>query len=472
MKRLFLLLFVLYADIVAASAGLYLPSVLSDNMVLQHSAKVRLWGKAAPGKTVSISPSWSDETVRATADKDSIWMTEVLTPAPGGPHSIIFMEGSEKIEISNILSGEVWICAGQSNMSMPVKGFQSQPINGSLDEILESAASGDRIRMFTASRSISLKKEFDVSGKWFPAGLNTTGNFSAVGYFFAKYLSESLEVPVGMINLSWGGSNVQAWSSRELLETYPEIDLSKIDMSSRSPQRICTALHNAMFCPISRFSVKGIIWYQGENNVYEPDLYSRLFPDMVKEWRDVIGLGDIPFYYVQISPFSYGNPDGYDAAIFREVQWRSQFVIPNSGIAVTADLGEKDQIHYAKKKDVGKRLALLALACTYGYDGLPCKGPVYRRYEIDGNKMILTFDSVAGGLILKEPDAADMVFEIAGNDRVFVPAEVTAEGSRLIMHSDKVPQPRYARYAFRNYSAAVLFDGAGLPAAPFRTDNF
>lgn len=470
MRRITIILLACCLLPLAAAAQLRLPSVFGDDMVLQRNSSVRLWGKAAPSSPVRITAGWASEPVEVNASRSGNWSAEVPTAEAGGPYTVEITTGAEQRILRNVLLGEVWICAGQSNMSMPVRGFESQPIEGSLEAIVSSPRYP--IRMYTADRTISEHEEFDVKGRWMEAGVATTGAFSAVGFFFARTLCQALNVPVGMINLSWGGSTVQAWSSRELLAQFPEIDAT-MDMQSKSPQRIPTALHNAMFHPVAGYGVRGVIWYQGENNLREPELYARLFPAMVREWRSKIGLGDIPFYYVQIAPFDYGDATGTEAAKLREAQAHCRYTIPNSGMAVTIDLGEEKQIHYASKSEVGFRLGCHALAGAYGFGKLPHNGPVYRRWEKDDVRMVLTFDHAEGGLCLKSGQPTG--FEVAGADGHFVPARAEVHPrnkKQVVVWSDEIANPTDVRYCFRNFAVGTLYDAYGLPAAPFRTDNY
>lgn len=470
MRRITIILLVCCLLPPAAAAQLRLPSVIADGMVLQRNSTVRLWGKATPSSPVRITPEWTAGPIEVLASRSGDWSAEIPTSGAGGPYTIGIATETEHRTLHNVLLGEVWICAGQSNMSMPVRGFESQPVGGSLEAIVTSPRYP--IRMFTASRTASEHEEFNVEGRWAEAGVATTGAFSAVGFFFARTLCQALNVPVGMINLSWGGSTAQAWSSRKLLARFPETDAT-MNMQSESPQRIPSALYNALFHPVAGYGVRGIIWYQGENNLREPELYARLFPAMVGEWRTMIGRGDIPFYYVQIAPYAYGDAAGTEAAKFREAQARCRYTIPNSGMAVTIDLGEENQIHYASKSEVGFRLGCHALAGAYGFAKLPRNGPVYRRWEKDGGRLVLTFDFAEGGLCLKSSPATG--FEIAGADGHFVPARAQVHPrnkKQVVVWSDEVADPIDVRYCFRNFAVGTLFDAYGLPAAPFRTDNY
>lgn len=451
------------------NAKLILPKVLSDAMVLQQNSKVKLWGKANPNTTIEINTEWNDLKVSVKVQKDSTWAISVNTSKAGGPYKIFIQNEKETKILNDILLGEVWLCSGQSNMTMPMKGYNSQPINNALEAIVESERYSE-IRMFTAERTISSKKEFDVNGTWKAASVANTPDFSAVGYFYALELYKTLKVPIGIISISWGGSNVQAWMSMENLSMFPEFDMSKIDMNSKTPMRIPTALFNGMFNPVSKFGVKGILWYQGESNLREEALYKKMFPAMVKEWRENVEMGTIPFYYVQIAPYKYDGSNLITSALIREVQLECLDIIPNSGMVVTMDVGDENMIHPAEKAIISKRLSYVALAKTYGYKYLPHKGPVFKTAEVNQDKMLLFFENTGNGFM---PSISGIKgFEIAGEDKVFYPAQTKLKnGVEIEVWANEVPNPLYVRYCFRNYALGTLKDSFGLPASSFRTDK-
>lgn len=448
---------------------LWLPNILSDNMVLQQNSKVKLWGKATPNSSVSIAVEWSKDAISIEAKNDGTWETVIKTTQAGGPYSISITNNSDKKVLNNILLGEVWICAGQSNMEMPLKGFNSQPVNNALETIVESEQF-NIIRMFTANKTIASEKKNDVNGDWKVASVTTTTNFSAIAYFYARELYKTLKVPIGVIHISWGGSNVQAWMSAESLKMFPELVNLPIDMNSKSPMRIPAALYNGMFNPIKNYGVKGIIWYQGESNINEPELYKKIFPAMVNEWRDNIGLGNIPFYYVQIAPYRYDGSNNVKSALLREVQLQCVDLIPNTGMVVTMDIGSESLIHPAEKLTIGQRLSYISLAKTYGYNGLHWISPIYKEKEIVQNKIVLTFHNEANGFTPLH--AGIQGFEIAGEDGVFYPAQAKIKSPKQIeVWSDSVVNPTRATYCFKNFAIGTLKDSFGLPVSSFRTDK-
>jgi sialate O-acetylesterase len=446
---------------------LTLPSILSDNMVLQRNTSVRLWGKAAQNRSVHIVTGWDGAEQDVSADAEGLWETTVSTGDAGGPYSITFSSEGLTKTVDNILLGEVWICAGQSNMNMPLQGWDGMPVENSANLITASASYSD-IRMFTANRITSPEEQFNVNGSWQTAA-TAASTFSAVGYLYALELREKLGVPVGMVHISWPGSTIQAWMSRDVLQLYPEVNLN---ISGNLTQRTPTALYNAMFHPIAKHTVKGVIWYQGEENVGAHALYAKLFPAFVRNWRSDVGLGDIPFYYVELAPHKYQGSTQNLAALLREVQFQSQDSLVNVAMVTTGDLGEENQIHPAKKQEIAQRLAYYSLLNTYGFNEAPYTQiytPVATRKSISGNTISLIFDRLENGLVLQgDPTSA---FEIAGDDNVYYTANAQVTESEIKVWSNSVANPKNVHYAFRNYVPSVLFNSYGIPVAPFRTDN-
>ena len=449
-----------------------LPSILSDNMVLQQQSEVKLWGTAAAGSTVTVTPGWG-ESYTAKAEEGGEWEAKLPTPKAGGPYSIKFSDG-ETTTLNNVLIGEVWLCSGQSNMVMPLDGFVNpvQPVNKA-EEILPSATPATPIRVFTLRRIRSKTEMNDCTGSWGEHTDRTLRKTSAVAYFFAKDLYERLGIPVGIIVSAWGGTPIEAWISPKTLSDFKEIDLSHLTNDKNiNAQRGCV-LYNGMIAPLRKLCIKGAIWYQGENNRFNPFLYERLMPALVKDWRNVWQQGEFPFYYVQIAPYDYepDNRQDRSGAALREAQLHSMSQIPNSGMVVTLDIGEKNCIHPAEKEKVGQRLAAWALSKTYGIEGISCSGPVYKTFEVSGDKISLNFETSSKLRII---DMEPGIFEIAGADKVFYPAkaEVSEKGKDVIVFADEVKNPVAVRYGYKNYVKGCLFDSEGLPASSFRTDNW
>lgn len=456
-------------------AEVKLPHILSGNMVLQQQAEVKLWGEAAAGKKVKVMPSWGKTTYTAQADDAGKWRVAVRTPEAGGPYEIKISDGDELV-LKDVLVGEVWLCSGQSNMEMPIKGFYAQPVEGANDFIAKTDP-GTPIRMFTVKTACSRTPQHDLSGSWQQHTPDNLPAWSATAYFFGRYLQEVLGVPVGLVVSCWGGSKVEAWMSEQAFAEFPEYDLSHLTTgakpSTRDNHTPCY-LYNAMIHPLVGYTIKGCIWYQGEANIGNPDTYARLMPAFVKDWREKWGQGDFPFYYTQIAPYAYDNPDATEAARLREVQLRNMDEIPHSGMVVTLDVGDKHCIHPAKKQAVGNRLAYWALAKTYDRKGVGCCAPVYKSMEVKDGEVFIKFESKSLSQSVVPIGKELKSFEVAGEDRVFYPAKafIDSQSKVLTVFSEQVPAPVAVRYAYRNYAQGELFDEYGIPLSSFRSDDW
>ncbi len=645
-----------------------IPSIFSDNMVLQRNSEVPFWGRADHNTEITVKGSWG-KSAAASADETGFWKTKLETPEAGGPYMVTIQVGDSTITFSNVLIGEVWFCSGQSNMEMPLLGWPPRDtIQNSAFEIKN--ADYPRIRLFTVPRAFSYKKEFNCNGTWDECSPSSAASFSATAYFFGKKLYEELQIPIGLIHSSWGGTPVQSWISKEYLQNFAEyktvienlenssedfekylawlnshpvinlknkpestkwknldfedeecseinypdtawkemnlpilwenaevgdfdgvvwfrkkieipsgwlnkdliLELGPIDDMDRTyingtligsyetqgywnidriyniPKRIVTdtnitiavrildnqggggiygsaaqmkiypagssesfsiagswryfpvaeyrdqkffvlgakeneydskpplrfivsdqtptTLFNAMVNPVVLYTIRGAVWYQGESNVDEPEVYSKLFPLMIGNWRDVWGNGTFPFYYVQIAPYDYG--EGSHSENLREVQLKS-LTTPNTGMIVTLDIGNPENIHPSNKQDVGTRLASWALNKTYNKK-IPYSGPVFKSMDINENKIILSFD-FAEKLILKEINGENN-FLVAGADKIFKKASVKTDGDKLILFNSDIEKPAAVRYAWSNTAQATLFNEAGLPSPSFRTDDW
>jgi sialate O-acetylesterase len=457
-----------------ARAEVKLASLFTDNMVLQQKSVVPIWGWTDAGKKVKVSTSWNGRNYSASADASGKWLVKVETPAAGGPFDITISDG-KAIKLSNVLIGEVWICGGQSNMEMPMKGFKGQPILNSNDAILHSK--NNKIRLYTVPRSsITERQPNSKPSAWKIAEPETVSNFSATGYYFGKLLNEMLNVPIGLINVSFSGSYVEAWMSPDNLRQFPEVKIPAKGDTIKAVSRTPTTLYNGMLYPITGYGIKGGIYYQGESNYERPDRYEEMFPAMVKEWRQLWGQGEFPFYYVQIAPYNYEqlppyNKGGkFNSAYLRDAQRKSLAKIPNSAMAVVLDIGEENNIHPANKEAGGKRLALLALANTYGLKGFGSASPLYKSMAVKGNEVTLSFDNVPNGLTSFGKDIAS--FEVAGANKVFHPAKAKINGSSVTVSSVNVKEPVAVRYAFKDFVVGDVFNTEGLPASSFRTDDW
>jgi sialate O-acetylesterase len=646
---------------------LTLPAIFNDNMVLQQQSNVPVWGKACPGEKISVTTNWQ-ETAVATANADGDWQVKIKTPKAGGPFEISVNGKRDTLNLKNILIGEVWVCSGQSNMEMPLKGW---PPNDLIENSAEEIAKADypEIRLFTVKRAIANTPQFDCVGEWTTCTPQTAADFSATAFFFGKKLNQKLNVPVGLIHSSWGGTPAEAWTPAEeisqmedfaetveklkgasaqikqlntWLNKLPKIDMTKnnaedrfknidfndqklaavtcddekwsvmklptlwestelgefdgavwfrkeveltagpdyklelgpiddmdvvyfngkkvggievdgfystsrkydipaklvqkgknviavrvldtrggggiwgkpenmkiypekaadqaielagewkyqpvaefknetfhiygkgdnsfanrpkldVDLTAYTP----TTLYNGMISPILPFGIRGAIWYQGESNVGRAKQYKKLFPLMINSWRNHWNQGDFPFYYVQIAPYEFGQPDR--SQYLREAQLQT-LSVKNTGMVVTTDIGNPQNIHPAQKTEVGERLARWALNRDYGFEDLVPSGPIYNSMKVADNKIRIFFDYADMGL---KCDGDELThFLIADVNKNFVPAQAKIDGNTVLVWSDEVAEPIAVRFGWSNIAEPNLFNTAGLPASPFRTDNW
>jgi sialate O-acetylesterase len=360
-------------------------------------------------------------------------------------------------------------------MEMPMKGFKSQPILGSNEDILK--ATNNNIRLYTVPRSSVLEKQSNSKpSDWKLVNSENVANFSATAYYFGQLLSQMLNVPIGLLHDSYGGSSIEAWMSPEDLSPFTDIKIPSKSDTIKQVTRTPTTLYNGMLHPVIGYGIRGAIWYQGESNYERPDRYEDLFPTMVASWRKNWENGDFPFYYAQIAPYKYAqlpvseNNYKLNSAFLREAQRKSLAKISNSGMAVLMDVGEENSIHPANKKVVGLRLAYLALAQTYGIKGFGFASPNYQSITIDKEKAVVNFQNVPNGLTSFGKDLA--LFEIAGEDQKFYPAKAKITGSSITVTATEVKNPVAVRYAFKDFVAGDLFGNDGLPVSSFRTDNW
>lgn len=475
MKKIIIISLALLAG-AALQAKVTLPSFFSDNMVLQQESRVAVWGVTDRDHKVTVSPSWTKSRFTAEPSEGGKWFLRIPTPKAGGPYSITFSDGSEKTTISNVLIGEVWFCSGQSNMEMPMLGFRSQPVEGSTEVILAAKASRP-IRMCTIKRKASAVPLTTTEGSWEENTPEAVSKTSAVAYFFAMRVQDILDVPVGLLISDWGGTPIEAWMDRETIENgfATEFDISYLDsgilpdIPSKKP---CT-LWNGQVAPLAPFTFKGMLWYQGEDNRKRAEQYSRLQPAYVAMMRSRFQNPDAPFYFVQIAPYKYSNPDKFSSGYFYEMQEKTLSLIPNSGMAATVDIGELGTIHPCKKKQVGDRLALLALTKTYGMKGIEAESPSYKSVSFENGKAVVSLNVDSRGL---SPIGQNLTgFELAGEDRVFHPAAARVDSRRngiVTVSSPDVPNPVAVRYCWRNWGVGTLYNCYGIPALPFRTDDW
>ena len=448
------------------ASALKLPSLVGSHMVLQQQTTVIVWGWAKPNSVVKVSENWSKSTKSATVQNDGKWKLEIQTPAAGGPYEMKIV-GDTTLILKDILIGEVWLCTGQSNMAMTMNGNSSQPVENSNDDI--ALSSNNLLRLFSVKQSLSLVPLDTCLGEWKVANPQSVRYFSAVAYHFGKYIQSVLGIPVGLLASTVGGTPAQCWMEKPILEKeFPDLSLENL---KKTPllHWYPTVLYNGMINPILNYRFKGAIWYQGESHVTKPEVYKRLFPRLVKNWRDRFNEGEFPFYYVQIAPYKYDSLS-FSPEI-REIQLKSMAVIPNSGMAVTMDVGEKDNIHPSRKTVVGKRLAYWALGKTYNIKGIDYNGPILNKMRISGDTIILNFNNAASGFTTfgKQMDG----FVVCGSDKVFYPAKAFIyKRLEIAVICDKVKQPVAVRYSWANFIDGTLYNTSGLPASSFRTDEY
>jgi sialate O-acetylesterase len=469
MKNLFLVLIaVFWLSIFDSNAKIKLPSIISSNLILQRNTSVKIWGWAKVGEKITIETSWTSKKTMVVTNANGRWEINVLTTLSKESQTIHLSSSESNIKLDNILFGEVWVCSGQSNMRQPLKGYTGQPVFEGNKAIATS--SNDKIRLFSiVEKGSPIPLDSLQNGKaWKTASPESAKDFSAIAYFYGKQLQEILDVPVGLIMTSWGGTRIQPWMSKEAVAPFLEANGTKID-TTEGYKKAPSAIFNAMINPITSYTIKGVLWYQGETNRKEPALYQKLFPQMVKDWRNQWNIGDFPFYYVQIAPNNY--VDKSNAQYLREVQLKSLEVISNSSMVVTSDIGSEVTIHPPKKIEVAERLIFMALNKTYGMKDIDYLGPIFKTMELKENSLILTFDNAETGLFCFDKELKD--FEIAGADKVFYPAKAEiVKGRQVSVSSLEVKTPVAVRYGWKNFFCGSLFDTNLLPASSFRTDDW
>lgn len=463
MKKLLMIGMLAFAGL-SANAKVVLPDIISDGMILQRNSETGLWGKAEPGAVVTIRPGWTEEEIVVKTDATGKWRTIVETPDAGGPYNIEFDDG-EKVVVDNVLVGEVWLCSGQSNMEMPMKGFQTQPVEGAIEHII-SARPETPIRICHVSRAASDTPAEECKVRWMENTPENVAGTSATAYFFAKKLQQILDIPVGIIVSSWGGTPIRAWLDKKTFSALSEEFAVQPESWAKS-----TTLFNGMILPLTSYNVRGFLWYQGESDIPYNKLYRQALPAYVSMMRGYWKDGNKPFYYVQLAPYWYGDPDATQAAEMREAQMLCLDIIPNSGMATTLDIGDYGCIHPAQKEQVGNRLAYLALSGTYGMKGFEAEPPVYDSWSVENGRILVKFKVGPQGIAPR--DHVLEGFEVAGEDHVFHPAtaKVYGKDARAVeVFCDEVENPVAVRYGFHNVAEATLYNCFGIPASPFRTD--
>ncbi|MGI8584307.1 MAG: sialate O-acetylesterase [Chitinophagaceae bacterium] len=501
-KIKFLLQIFLMPAFMHAFSNVKLPAIFSDHMVFQQKSKVAMWGWADPREKIIVTGSWSNKNFSTITKSNGEWKVMVNTPAAGGPYSVK-IRGQNTIELKDVLIGEVWVCSGQSNMVFSLNSSYKAK-----EEI--AVADFENIRYFSVKRQYGREEFKDAPGSvWLKTSLETAPSFSAVAYYFAKKIHQQLNVPVGIVYAAWGGTPAEAWAPSSTLksdsvlylpikrwkEMYvtvgkdsvayraaldkwnsarksgDSIKLKKPEepatvISYNRPWREPSVLFNGMINPVIPYTIKGVLWYQGESNVSYANEYYHLFSSMIKGWREKWNNLNLPFYFVQIAPFNYSKMDA--AAQLRDAQYQVMKNISNTGMAVTVDVGEMKNQHFTRKKEVGERLALIALAKEYRYKKINYKGPEIKNAYVENGKVILEFES-SFLLMADTLKGFEIGYRISsGDSTIFIKALATLEGNKVIVWNDKVKEPLEVRYAWLLAGEANLFDKEGLPAFPFR----
>ena len=470
MKKNFLLTvclsFSLMFCVLPGSAKVKLPAVFSDNMVLQQQTNATIWGKALPGEKVTVITSWNNKNYSVKSDNQGNFRLKVQTPKAGGPYEITFSDG-ELLTLHDVLIGEVWFCSGQSNMEIPVKGYFNQPILNSNEVIANSENSSIRLFFVKHNKTLSKLDDFSNGEKWEKCNPENVSDFSATAYFFGMTLQKVLGVPVGLIDASWGGTRIEPWMSISGLQKFDFVKIPDKNMKGDFNCQTPTVLYNAMVHPFICYAIRGAIWYQGESNRMEPGHYEKLMSGMIKDWRKNWDIGDFPFYYAQIAPFSYGNGN---SSFLREAQLNASTALPNVGMACLMDIGEAHCIHPSHKKVTGERLAYLAFSKTYEMKGIASDGPTLKDMTIDGSVVKLTFNNAPNGLTSYGKELIN--FKVAGDNKRFYPAKALITRKGITLSSPYVEKAVAVRYAFEDFVVGDLFNTYGLPATSFRTDNW
>lgn len=450
------------------NAAIKLPSILSDDMVLQQKSVVKLWGTSSVKKNITVKASWTNTLFSCTTKTDGSWELSLFTPKGSfEKHSITISDGNA-ITLTNILIGEVWLCAGQSNMAMTYSGYRNQPIANAKED-LETANEDSGIRMFNVEKTASYSPATTVKGKWLNSNPKNASMFSVVGYTYAKQLQKTLNCPVGIINSSYGGSTIEGWLNQSTVQKYEDYPFNANIPDSLSHIRPCV-MFQGMIRPIRNYQIKGFVWYQGEGNVGRSGTYSQKLQDLAYLWRFTFDNPDLPFYVVEIAPYLYESIS--EPAKVREAQFIATHTLKHSGLVSTNDLvpeSEANCIHPSNKQPIGERLGNLSLLETYDYDTIQAKSPSFHHIEIQYDSVVLFFDNAYQGL---QYEGNISGFELSDSMHVFHPvyAKMGKEKNTIIIPLENGASFHALRYCFKNYQVGNVKNSVGLPLIPFRTD--
>ncbi len=497
--------FIAWAAItVSVCADVKLPAVFSDNMVLQQKARVNVWGKADAGEKIIITTSWSRKKQKTIADSDGCWSITISTPKASSNAESMAIIGKNRLVINNILIGEVWVCSGQSNMEFPVDVDKTSRWKTAMTTVKEELKNADypSIRLFRVEHQLAPEAPlYDCVGQWEVCTPATAAKFSAIGFVFGRKIHNETKLPVGMIQSTWGGTHAESWIKSEAMqgayydalrieqkrvinampaekarynremELYNTAKAINPDTVLKTPAKAkklndnlrMSTLWNGMINPILPYTMRGVIWYQGESNNNRSADYQAVFTDLIHSWRTEWKQGDFPFYFVQIAPYYKQRP------LLREGQLRTMQTVDNTGMAVITDAGDSTDIHPRNKLIPGERLAAWALAHEYDKD-VPYMGPVYKGMTVEGRSAVLSFDYVGGGLCAH--GAVLNGFVVAGSDGVFYKANADICGDKVYVSAPEVAHPVAVRYGWGKFFRVNLFNKEGFPATPFRTDDW
>jgi sialate O-acetylesterase len=468
----------LILSVATVRAEVTLPSVIGSHMVLQRDTACPIWGWAADGEEVTVEFAGQKQSTKAEGGK---WLVRLQPMKANAQPQTLTIRGTNTLALEDVLVGEVWLCSGQSNMEWNV----AQSANPQ-EEI--SAANHPRIRHIKIPHVPADKPQSNVaSSGWQVCSPQTVAGFTAVGYYFGRQLMNELDVPVGLLGSNWGGTRIEPWTPpvgfqqvpalkdiADKLDSFPQ-KMSQKDKNDPNKVNLvinhqsALALYNGMIHPLVPYAIRGALWYQGESNNGEGMLYFEKMKALINGWRTVWNNPEMPFLYVQLAPYRYGNQPVENLPGIWEAQ-TAALSIPNTGMAVTVDIGNTKDIHPKNKQEVGRRLALWALAKTYGKTGLVYSGPIYKDMKVEGNKVRLSFEYVGSGLVSRD-DKPLSNFTIAGDDKKFVDAEAQIDGNTVVVSSSQVTNPVAVRFGWTDTAEPNLSNKEGLPASPFRTDK-
>lgn len=441
-----------------AVGQLAVPSIIGDHMVVKQKSDFRFWGWSSPNAKLVITNTWGGDTVRVRANQTGDWEAVLSTPAAGGPYEIKIRSGKEELIVRDVLSGEVWLCSGQSNMEWNgIRGLKQ------IQEELPHCAN-DRIRFFYVDKRVSSTPQDNLPGKWVVCDAESLNRFSAIGYFFGKTLQHEFHFPVGLINSNWGGTAVEFWMPGFLWEN---ARLDSLRLRTKEWRAQNSLAYNAMIYPLRKYNISGTIWYQGESNVLNATGYSELFSAMIEGWRKAFQQ-DFPFYYVQLAPYAR-SVKPWGTTLIREQQDKTLAVSKTGMVVITDLVDDVNNIHPQMKKEVGERLAALVATEIDGKEGDPYS-PRFQSMEVKRHKVEVVFSGATDPLVVEGQECVG--FEVAGKDRMFYPAKAEVENNRVVLSAREVKRPVAVRFGFRDAAIGNLFGDNGLPVAPFRTDDW